>query len=468
MMWRVLEILKKKATGDVRSKSEPEDSGASSSGSVLSRGLDWLESASQLWVTKKSTPAILFYTIITFIFVVLVWASVAELDHVIRGQGKVVTPKQTQLMQSLEGGIIERIYVREGDIVHEGAVLIGLDPTQAKSLYGETRKEERALVVRVERLLAEKEDREPVFSYEIMRNEAEIISAEKAQLKERREVLETELSLLESQVDQRFEDQKQAEAELVRAEKEFELAGAEFDLIKDLVDRRLEARLSLIDVDRDRNEAVAQLNKAKVSLRKSTAALAESQHRLKQARMTYVSDVGDEYADGVVRLAEVREKLQGLKDRLNRTQLFAPLNAIVNKIHIRTEGGVVQSGEPILELTPIDGKIEVEASILQKDIAFVHVDQAVSVKLTAYDFSRFGDVSGKVTFISPDAQKNEDGAEFFQVRIQLEQSFVGVDGGQYPVTPGMAADVDMVIAKRTVMEYLMEPVFKLRDRAFRE
>ena len=444
----------------------PENPGLGSR--ILDKASQRLDRMSKRWSSKQSTPSILLFTIFLFIVLMVIWAAIAELDHVVRGQGKVVTPKQTQLIQSLEGGIIEKIYVREGDAVPEGAVLISLDPTQAKSLYGEAKKEERSLMVRVERLRAERDGRAPVFSFELLRDDATLIAAEKSQLQERKEALDTELQLLGAQVNQRVADKQQAAAELARAEKEYELSNQEFILIKDLVDRLLEARLSLISAEREKNEAVAKLITARVAVKRSDAVLAEANYRLSQAKMNFISEVGGELASNVARLAEKRERLNGLADRLNRTQLVAPLDAIVNKIHIRTEGGVVQPGEPILELTPLNGKIEVDASILQKDIAFVYIDQTVSVKLTAFDFSRFGDVAGTVTFVSPDAQKAEDGTEFFQVRIQLEQGFVKGDTKNYAIIPGMAANVDMLVAKRTVMDYLVEPVLKLRDRAFRE
>lgn len=452
----------------IEAQANEEEQKASLGTRIVDKVSAWLERMSQRWGGKQTTPTLLLFSILFFIILMIVWASVAELDHVVRGQGKVVTPQQTQLIQNLEGGIIERIYVREGDVVSQGSVLITLDPTQAKSLYGEAKKEERSLMVRVERLRAERQGREPVFSYELMRDDADLIAAEISQLEERKAALATEMSLLGAQVDQRAEERLQAIAELERAEKEFDLSSQELEIIEDLVARRLEARMSLLSAEREKNEAVAKLNTAKVAVKRADAVYAEARFRLSQASMNFMSEVGGELATHLARLAEVRERLNGLADRLNRTQLQAPLDAVVNKIHVRTQGGVVQPGEPILELTPIDGKIEVEATILQKDIAFVYVDQQVSVKLTAFDFSRFGDVAGKVSFISPDAQKAEDGAEFFQVRIQLDRGYVESDGRNYAITPGMAANVDMLVAKRTVMDYLVEPVLKLRDRAFRE
>lgn len=434
----------------------------------ITKVTDWLEVLNQSWSTRNSTPSVMLFAILFLVVTLIIWAANSELDHVVRGQGKVITPQQTQLIQNLEGGIIENVYVREGDIVSEGAVLISLDPTQAKSLYGETKKEERALRIRVERLRAEKDNRALVFSYEMIRDEGPLIEAERALANERKNSQRAELELLQSQINQREEEKRQATAELERAENEYRLASQEYDLIKDLVDRLLEARLSLITAEREKNDAVAKLNNARLEVSRANAIVAEAKHRLEQAKTNFISAVGEELSASLGRLAEVQERLSGLQDRLNRTQLVAPLDAIVNKVHIRTTGGVVQPGEPIVELTPINGRIEVEGAIQQKDVAFLYLEQDVSVKLTAFDFARFGDVPGKITFISPDAQKTEDGKEFFKVRIQLQRNYVESDSANFAITPGMAANVDVIVSKRTVLEYLIEPVLKLRDRAFRE
>jgi Membrane-fusion protein len=280
------------------------DSAASNSktekASLVDRILAWIDSRNHRWHQKKGVaPTILLMAIVVFLVSMVFWASVAQLDHVVRGQGRVVNPMQTQIIQNLEGGIVERIYVREGDIVPEGTVLVSLDPTQAMSLYGEAQKEERALRIRVERLAAERENRDPIFSYELLRDEADLIAAEKAQFAERRLVFRNDKLLLEAQVAQREEERRQAENELKRAEREFELANDEFKLIKGLVERQLEARLSLITIDRERNEALAAFNQAKVALTRSDAVLAEARHRLEQAKSNYMNEIGNEYATSV-------------------------------------------------------------------------------------------------------------------------------------------------------------------------
>lgn len=435
---------------------------------LIDRGLGRLDRMAKRWHQGQSTSTVLLFTILGLIVTAIVWASTADLDHVVRGQGKVVTTTHTQIIQSLEGGIIERIYAREGDIVQDGSVLVELDPTQAESQYGQTLKEQRALLVRIERLRAEKENRDPVFSFESLTEDPELVAAERAQFIERRAVLNSEIDLFQTQVEQRTKEMEQAQTDLERAQSESDLAREEYEVIKDLVERELEARLSLIESSRDYNVTQAALKTAQTNVIKARVAHAEAKLRLQQANINYQNEVGDQLANNLSRLAEVQQRLNGLKDRLNRTQLMAPVNGIVNKLHIQTEGGVVQPGEPIMELTPIDGVVEIQAEVLQKDIAFVDVGQQVSVSVTAYDFARFGDIGGEVAFVSPDAQRRQDGSEYFSVRIRLSQPFLENNGRRYPLTPGMVANASMVISKRTVMEYLIEPVLKLQDRAFRE
>lgn len=435
---------------------------------LIDRGLSRLDRMAKRWHQGQSTSTVLLFTILGLIVAAIVWASNSELDHVVRGQGKIVTTTHTQIVQSLEGGIIERIYAREGDIVQESSVLVELDPTQAQSQYGQALKEQRSLLIRIERLRAEKENREPVFSFEALRDDPDLIAAERAQFQERRAVLNSEIELFQTQVDQREKEMEQAQTDLERARSESDLAREEYNVIKDLVERELEARLSLIEISRDYNVTQAALKTAQTNVIKSRVAYAEAKLRLQQATINYQNEVGDQLATNLSRLAEVQQRLNGLKDRLNRTQLMAPVNGIVNKLHIQTEGGVVQPGEPIMELTPIDGVVEVQAEVMQKDIGFIEVGQQVSVSVTAYDFARFGDIDGEVAFVSPDAQRRQDGSEYFSVRIRLDRPFLENNGRRYPLTPGMVANASMVISKRTVMEYLIEPVLKLQDRAFRE
>lgn len=440
----------------------------SRSARLIAFGLKRLDKTSRRWSTRSRVPSFLLLFIVAFLVIIVTWAATAELDHVVRGTGQVVTSAQTQRIQSLEGGILRRIHVQEGDLVEAGTLLAELDPTQSESSYGQMRQQQLALQARLIRLRAEHTQSELSFPTEITAQAPEVVAAERSAYSERREVHAIERSVLEQQVMQRRNDLADAQTEASVARRQLELVRREYEVTSDLVARQLEAELSLLSSQRELNDAEARIEKADLAVRSARAALSEAEERLAQHDATFRRDVGLEIADAAGQLAEVREQIRGLEDRLSRTDLTAPMPAIVNKINIRTVGGVIQPGEPILELTPVNVPVQIQAEIPPKDIAFIEMGQEVSIKLTAYDFSRFGGLDGEIMFIGSDALERQDGTRYFQVRAETANPYLESEGERYPITPGMAANMDILISKRTILEYLMEPVFRLKDRAFRE
>ena len=435
---------------------------------LISFGLRRLDRTSQRWSSRNRIPSLLLIFIIAFLVIIVTWAATAKLDHVVRGTGEVVTTAQTQRIQSLEGGILRRLYVEEGDLVEAGTLLAELDPTQSESSFGQMQQQLLALEARLTRLRAEHEQKSLEFPAEIVAAAPAVVEAQRSAFSQRREVHRIERSVLEEQVTQRRNDLADARTEADVARRQLELVRREYEVTRDLVERQLEAELSLLGAQRELNDAEARIRKADLAVETAQAALNEARERLAQHDATFQRDVGLEIADTAGQIAEVREQIRGLRDRLSRTDLTAPMAAIVNKINIRTLGGVVQPGEPILELTPVNVPVQVQAEIPPKDIAFLEMGQAVSIKLTAYDFSRFGGLDGEIVFIGSDALERQDGTRYFLIRAETERPFLESEGERYPVSPGMAANMDILISKRTVLEYLMEPVFRLKDRAFRE
>lgn len=435
---------------------------------LVSFGLRRLDRTSRRWSSRNRIPSLLLLSIVLFLVVIVIWASTAKLDHVVRGTGEVVTSAQTQRIQSLEGGILRRLHVEEGDLVEAGTLLAELDPTQSESSFGQMEQQLLALEARLLRLRAEHEQKRLEFPARITAAAPAVVAAQRSAFLQRREVHGIERSVLEEQVTQRRNDLEDARTEADVARRQLDLVRREYDVTRDLVERQLEAELSLLGAQRELNDAEARIRKADLAVATAQAALNESRERLAQHDATFQRDVGLEIADTAGQIAEVREQIRGLQDRLSRTDLTAPMAAIVNKINIRTVGGVIQPGEPILELTPVNVPVQVQAEIPPKDIAFMEMGQSVSIKLTAYDFSRFGGLDGEIDFIGSDALERQDGTRYFLIRAETEQPFLESEGERYPISPGMAANMDILISKRTVLEYLMEPVFRLKDRAFRE
>ena len=431
-------------------------------------GMRRLDRASRFWSTRSRVPSLLLMFIVLFLVVAVVWSATAQLDHVVRGAGEVVTSAQTQRIQSLEAGLLRELHVREGDLVVAGALLAELDPTQSESSYGQMRQQQLALQARLMRLRAEHEGKALDFPPAIAAQAPAVIAAERSAFRERREVHQIEREVLRQQVNQSRNALEDARTEADVAARQLSLVEREYTVTKDLVERQLEAELSLLAAERQFNDAEARVRKAEFAIRSAEGALAESQERLNQHDATFRRDVGLEIADVAGRSAEVAEQLRGLEDRLARTELRAPMAAIVNTISVRTVGGVIQPGEPIIELTPVNVPVQVQVAIPPKDIAFMERGLEVSIKLTAYDFSRFGGLDGEIVFVGSDALERQDGTKYFQVRAETENPWLESEGQRYPISPGMAANVDVLVSKRTVLSYLLEPVFRLKDRAFRE
>ncbi len=431
-------------------------------------GLKRLENVGRFWSTRSRIPSILLGFILLFLVIAVTWASLSQLDHVVRGTGEVVTSAQTQRISSLEGGLLRQLHVREGDLVEAGTLLAELDPTQSESSFGQMRQQQLALQARLVRLRAEHEGNRLEFPAEMTAQAAEVVAAERSAYTERREVHAIERSVLEEQVIQQQNALADARTEADVARRQLVLVEREYAVTRDLVERQLEAELSLLAAQRQLNDAEARVNKADLAIESAQAALNEARERLAQHDATFRRDVGLEIADTAGRLAEVREQIRGLQDRLSRTSLRAPMAAIVNTINVRTIGGVIQPGEPILELTPVNVPVQVQAEILPKDIAYMELGQTVNVKLTAYDFARFGGLDGQIVFVGSDALERQDGTRYFEIRVETENPWLESEGQRYPITPGMAANIDVLVSKRTVIDYLFEPVFRLKDRAFTE
>ncbi len=435
---------------------------------LLKMGMPFLNSAGSVWSSRDRTPSIMLAGTCLFILIFIIWASFAELDRAVRGPGRVVTSLQTQVIQSPDGGIIKRVAVKEGDMVQAGALLVEMDRTQTESQYGQLLQQQLALKVRFERLKAEQTDGKLVFPAELRAGAPGMVAAEQALYEERRRSRDAELGVIQEQLRQKGSELEEAIAQRDSAQKQLALAESEYAVIQSLVERGLEARLSLIASERALNEARARAAVASSAASRGRSSVAEVRQRLEQARSALLRDVGTQLADSVARLAELNENMRGLEDRVQRTELRAPVASRVNKVHLRTIGGVVQAGAPIVELTPVNDIVLVEAEVMLKDIALLHLGQEAAVRVTAYDYVRFGALHGRLSYIGSDALQRPDGTKYFQVRIETTRAYLEHEGQKYPIQPGMEASVDVLVSKRSVMRYLLEPVFKVKERAFRE
>lgn len=399
----------------------------------------------------------------------LAWAALFEIEEVTRATGRVVPSQQVQVVQSLEGGIVRRIEVRQGDVVEAGQVLMQIDDTALSSQRGELLKQEAALLSEEVRLRAEVAfDRVPDFPEELRARAPDAILAELDVLTSRFDQLDGELSVLGSQLNQRQAALAELLAERTKLETVIAPLREELELTEALVASGAVPRIELLRLRSRLADLEGDLAVGRAQEPNFAAAISEAETQIEVARASYVTAARTRLARLGMELAVVRESLRAAEDRVTRTELRAPVRGTVNALNVTTAGQVVQPGAALAEIVPVGDALEIEVNVPPKDVAFIRPGDAASVKITAYDYLVYGALEGKVARIGADTIRDGDGNEFFQLTIVTDRTDLGHEGQSLPVTPGMIATVDIQTGRRTVLSYLIQPILRVQSEALRE
>lgn len=412
---------------------------------------------------------LLLLAVIAIILGFIVWAALFEIEEVTRASGRVVPSTQVQSVQAPEGGVVASIDVREGDVVAPGQVLFQIDDTSVQSTLGELEQRFQALLAERTRLRAEASAAETLdFPQDQVLN-PRVVEAEQAIFASRRAQLALELDVLRDRLAQR-----QAEANELRAQqarllsvveplrREVEISEGLFNVgtLSEIEILRLRGALAEIDGDLLVLAASQERARASVSEIETQMVSAQSAYSLAaQERLSIV--IGD--------LAVVEETLTAARDRVSRAALRAPVRGTVNRITVTNVGSVVQPGTVVAEIVPLDDSLLIEAQVSPRDVAFVRVGAPASVKITAYDYLRYGDLPARVERIGADALQSEEGTTFFQVMLRTDEfSLASDDGEALAISPGMVASIDIQSGRKTVLDYLIQPIVRAQYEALRE
>ena len=384
---------------------------------------------------------------VALLAVFLTWAHFAILDEVKRGNGKVIPSRQTQVVQSLEGGIVQALLVREGAIVKQNEPLINIADTKFASELGEVRERRGATAARVARLEAEAGGlNAPRFSAELRQTAARAVETEQS-------VFDTRVR----KVNQDIDVISQAEKRLTES---LSLLNRELELTRKLHAQKVVPEIEMLRLDRQASEMRGQL--------------AEAQSKIINIRTAFRSQADEDLAKSRGDLAVLDENIKSAQDRVARTELKSPVHGIVNKINVTTVGAVVQPGAILMEIVPLDDSLLVEGRIRPQDIAFIRPEQPAVVKITAYDPSVYGSLKGKVERISADtiaddkADRGERPETFYRVVVRTDKNHLGTAENQLPIIPGMVATVEILTGEKSVLDYIVRPARTLRDEALRE
>lgn len=431
---------------------------------------EFINDASAALGLRGSTPGwALLLLIIAGLGAFIAWAMFFEVEEVTRGLGRVVPSQQVQVVQNLEGGIVRSINVSEGEEVDKGQVLLVIDDTVATADRGSLLERERGLLAEEVRLRAEVDfNREPEFPTTLQVRGGSAVLAQMQVLNARFESYDREVALLES----RLEQKHAALEELLARRKRLETIIVPLQEELDFTERLAKTGgVPLVDLLRLRGrmaEIQGDLGVANAQSPALESEIMEASREIEAARARFVLTARQRLAELGVELAVVREALRAAQDRVTRTQLLAPERGIVNAVNVSTVGQVAEPGRPLVEIVPIDDTLEIEVNIQPKDVAFIKLGDQASVKITAYDYVVYGALSGQVARIGADTILDAEGQMYFQVVISTQDATLRHEGTDLPITAGMQASVDIQTGTRTVMSYLLGPVFRLQKEAFRE
>ena len=414
--------------------------------------------------------SLLLFAILAFILLAIVWAAVTELDDVTRGDGRIVPSRSVQVIQASEAGILQALHVQEGEVVEQGALLMDLDRTLLVSQLDLEQQRAWGLMARIARLQAEIDGAEVLeFDADLILATPSVVRSEAALFEARRTEIQSEIEVLERQRLQRRQEYEEGLVDAATARETLAIVEEEIAIMAPLVERRVEPETTMLALRRTLAEWQGREVRADASLVRLDAGLAEIDDRIASARARARAAALSELSIATAELAELETRLPALATRVTRSELRAPVRGIVNQIKLTTIGGVAQSGEPLMEIVPLDDTLLVEAYLRPADIAFVYPGQDVRVKLTAYDFSRYGGIDGEITRIGADAVQRPDRDEaVFVVHVRTSTNILDADGAALEIIPGMVAEVDILSGRRTVLEYLTQPIVRVRDRALRD
>ena len=413
-------------------------------------------------------PLLLSIATCTALFAFVLWASLAKIDEVARGQGQVIASQRTQVISNLEGGIIQEIMVREGQTVQKDQALMRLSNEMAESVFrdaGNKILENKATIIRLE---AELQGHAPSFPADLVAKAPQIVEGQKTLYASRQNQRQAELSMLEFQHQQRQHEVKDLMAKKHELESALVVQQRQVEIAKGLLDQKNYAEMTYLDLQQKLISLQGSIDSVAVAIPKAQAAAHEAEQKNAVRRAELDSLAAEELAKRNSELASLQQTLAAGSDRVVRKEVRAPVRGIVKQIMNNTVGGVIKPGETIMEIVPLDDSLIIEARIKPSDIAFIRPQQKATVKITAYDSSIYGSLSGQVERISADTIEDKRGETFYLVQVRTTENSIVYHGKSLPIIPGMIASIDILTGQKTVMDYILKPILKASQNALHE
>ncbi|QKJ23038.1 HlyD family type I secretion periplasmic adaptor subunit [Poseidonibacter lekithochrous] len=424
-------------------------------------------SAAILEQSPKKFRLFLWFWIVTVIALIS-WAYFAQIDEIVRGEGTVVPRSENKMVQNLEGGIVEKLLVKEGDVVKKGQILLKIDNGKSQSDYEATNLKSLELTAKIVRLEAEVNNKE--FNAEEFSSNAisQYIMNEKKLYIINKNNIESEILVLEEQLKQKKNDLSSARSSIGYLRNEYNLISEEVRIAKPLVARKIRSKVDFLKLKREANNIRKELANVRISIPKTQSLINEVKKKMVEIRDKFRKVSQEELNKTVAELERVNANVNNLKDKVVRTDVYSPTNGIVQQIFFNTIGGVIKPGENLVEIVPTGETLLIETKIKPADIAFIYFKQNAKVKFTAYDYSIYGGLEGSVIKISADTEMDENKDSFYTVHIQTNENHLTKGDRELSIIPGMVVNVDILTGKKTILDYILKPILKAKQYTFTE
>ncbi len=404
---------------------------------------------------------------IGIVFAIFVlWAAVAQLDEVTRGEGKVIPSRQLQVLQSIDGGLVSEILVHEGDIVQANQLLIKIDETRFASSVKENQSQSLGLMARAARLKALSDGKPFVPPPEVAKDAPEIVQQELQLYEAKRDEMNASVSIARQQLAQRQQELNEAQARRAQAAQGYDLTSRELTVTRPLINSGAVSEVELLRLERDVSRYRGERDMASAQITRVQAAINEAHRKIEEVELSFRNDAGKELSETVAKLNSLTEGGVALSDRVKQSSIRSPVKGTVKRLLVNTVGGVVQPGKDMIEIVPLEDALLLEARVQPRDIAFLRPGQPAMVKFTAYDFSIYGGLEGTLEHIGADTVTDDKGNAFYTVRVRTNRP--GFGDANLPIIPGMIAEVDILTGKKSVLAYLLKPVLRAKSVAMTE
>ena len=419
----------------------------------------------------------IFLLVISIFTVLILWAAFADIDELARANGKVIPTDKIQTVQSLDGGIISEIFIKEGDIVKFDDPLMKIDTTRFQATLEESKQEYLSLLALKTRLEVEstinvnKDLPNLIFDEKITKDSSRYDINEKLLLENRFRELKSSINVLESQENQKEQELKEIESTIKKLTDSLGFIEEQRVTIRKLVERGIKSNYDLLDIEKEYNVTKGDLQTARLSVARSNFAITEAKNRIKEKIDTFKAEASRDLQKTTSQINKFEAKMVGDRDKVAKTTITSPVDGIIKQLNFNTIGGVVQSGVDLVEIVPLSDALVVEAKIDPKDIAFINPSQKAIIKVTAYDFSIYGGLEGKIVEISADTiidKDSKDGKSYYRVLVKTDKNYLERKGKKLPIIPGMVTTVDIITGKKTILDFLLKPILKVKQESLHE